>query len=71
MKIPTQKGEHSCRYTELSLTKKEGILFMKLYTAAVRDLRTRMKEHNPGPKYFKGDNFPTVLVWFVMRKLSI
>ena len=25
MKIPTQKGEHSCKYTELSLKRYEGI----------------------------------------------
>jgi len=25
MKIPTQKREHSCKYTELSLKRKEGI----------------------------------------------
>ena len=25
MKIPTQKGEHSCKYTELPLKQKEGI----------------------------------------------
>jgi len=25
MKIPTQKGEHSCKCTELSLKRKEGI----------------------------------------------
>ena len=26
IKIPTQKGEHSCKCTELSLKRKEGIL---------------------------------------------
>ena len=25
MKIPTQKGKHSCNFTELSLRRKEGI----------------------------------------------
>ena len=29
-------------------------ILMKLYTVAVYNLRTCMKEDNPGPKYFKG-----------------
>ena len=32
MKIPTQKGEHSCKCTELSLKRKEGIGFCALLT---------------------------------------
>jgi len=33
MKIPTQKGEHSCKYTELSLLRKEGIVnFLFIYS---------------------------------------
>ena len=26
MKIPTQKGKHSCKFTELSLKRKEGMM---------------------------------------------
>ena len=29
---------------------------MKLYTVTVYDMRMYMKEDNPGPKYYKGDN---------------
>jgi len=29
---------------------------MKLHTVLVYNLRMGMKEDNPGPRYFKGDN---------------
>ena len=31
-------------------------ILMKLYTVAEYHLKMCMKEHNPGPKYFKEDN---------------
>ena len=31
VEIPTPKGEHSCRYTELSLYRKEGIIQNVIY----------------------------------------
>ena len=38
-----------------SLTNK--MILMKLYTVAVYFPRMSMKEDNPGPDYFKGDNY--------------
>jgi len=33
------------------------MILMKLYTVAVYFPRMSMKEDNPGPDYFKGDNY--------------
>jgi len=35
----------------------DELILVKLYTVAVCELRMCMKEDNPGPNYFKGDNW--------------
>jgi len=53
MKIPTQKGEHSCKCTELSLKRKSGItlaqilLFIKETIICItNDKRIQIKNTN-------------------------
>ena len=37
IKLPTQKGEHSCKCTELSLKWKEGVVHVKIFVLYLFD----------------------------------
>jgi len=45
MKIPTQKGEHSCKCTELSLYRKEGIE-QSIFSRCKSDLKLHIQQFN-------------------------